>query len=387
MTGKERILAALAGERPDHVPFVPNIWQWFDVNDFNGTLPEELQGAQNAVEALKRMGADVFSKFDGGEPVPTYHTCGHGVDFEGELPSGKHLRVSFTTFEGGTVRRDKIETPFGSLTHTWEYSRESGAPFEVEHWWKDFEREYPAIRHWLADTDWQVDEKAVRAGLDRIGSDGTLIFELLPSPLKQFHWLAGQVNASYFLADHAREMGALAAIHEQKALEYLEKVVDLPDVWVFEVADNVDSLFYTPAYFREFCVPMLRKQAEMIHARGKYLFIHACGRLKVLAPLLLEACLDCVEGQAVPPLGDWPLHEARALSERLIVCGGMAAPEQELQGADATDRLDAYVRDTFASMGNKLRFLFGSSCNTSPRAPYKNLLAFRDAAWKFGSFS
>src|ERR1019366_6577125 len=107
-------------------------------------------------------------------------------------------------------------------------------------------------------------------------------------------------------------MRALAAIHEQKALEYVEKVVDLPDVWVFEVADNVDSLFYTPAYFREFCVPMLRKQAE---------FIHACGRLKVLAPLLLEACLDCVEGQAVPPLGDWPLHEARALSERLIVCG------------------------------------------------------------------
>jgi hypothetical protein len=77
MTGKERILAALAGEKPDRVPFVPNIWQWFDVNDFNDTLPEELQGAKNAVEALRRMGADVFSKFDSGWPVPGYHTCRH----------------------------------------------------------------------------------------------------------------------------------------------------------------------------------------------------------------------------------------------------------------------------------------------------------------------
>ena len=66
------------------------------------------------------------------------------------------------------------------------------------------------------------------------------------------------------------------------------------------------------------------------------------------------------------------------------MCGGMAAPEQELQTADAAERIDSYVRDTFASMGDKRRFLFGSSCNASPRTPYENLLAFRGAAWKYG---
>ena len=101
-------------------------------------------------------------------------------------------------------------------------------------------------------------------------------------------------------------------------------------------------------------------------------------------PFFLDAGVDCLEGQAVPPLGDWPLHEARALSDRLIVCGGMAAPEQELQGPNAAERLDAFVRETFASMRDMRRFLFGSSCNTSPCTPYKNLLAFRDAALKYG---
>jgi len=62
----------------------------------------------------------------------------------------------------------------------------------------------------------------------------------------------------------------------------------------------------------------------------------------------------------------------------------MAAPEQELAGPGAAGRLDAYVRELFASLGDKRRFVFASSCNTSPRTPYENLLAFRDACWKYG---
>ena len=214
--------------------------------------------------------------------------------------------------------------------------------------------------------------------------NGTLIFQLLPSPLKQFHWLAGQVNASYFITDHPEEMQELAGIYQRHWLAFVEEVADLPDVWIYEVVDNLDSLFYPPGWFQQFCVPAFRKAADILHARGKYLFVHACGRLKNLAPLFLDAGLDCVEGQAPPPLGDWPLHEARVLSEKLIVCGGMAAPEQERGGPDAAARIDAYVAGLFATMGDKRRFIFASSCNTSPRTPYANLVAFRDAAWKYG---
>lgn len=331
------------------------------------------------------MGADIFSKFDGDVRVQVYRSCAQTTTFEGSLPSGKQPWACFTSFEGGRVRRDRLETPCGTLTHTWEYSEESGAPIETERWWKDFD-EYPAVRYMLEDMDWHADVDALRAGVARVGDDGTVLCQLLPTPLKQFHWLAGQEKATFFLADHPEEMRALARIHERKSLEFLEQVVDLPDVWVFEVADNVDSCFYPPYWFREYCLPVLQKQAAMIHARGKYLFIHACGQLKALGPLFLEAGLDCVEGQAPPPIGDWYLHEARALSERLILCGGMAAPEQELRGPDSRARISTYVRELFASLGDKRRFLFGSSCNTSPCTPYENLLAFRDAAWAYGRF-
>ena len=206
------------------------------------------------------------------------------------------------------------------------------------------------------------------------------MFQLLPTPLKKFHWLAGAEQATLFITDHWEEMRELAEIHEQKSMAVLEAVVDLPDVPVFEVPDNLDSLFYSPALFREFCLPLLQRMARMIHARKKYLFIHACGHLKALGRLLVEAELDCVEGQAHPPLGDWRLDEARALNQRFILCGGMTAQEQEWRGPDVQHRIDVHVRQLFASLGDKRRFLFASGCNTSPNTPFENLLHFRDAA-------
>jgi len=384
VTGKDRILAALSGEKPDRVPFSPNIWQWYHANDYNDTLPPAVRNLGSPVAVLRELGADIFSKFDSPRPQPVYRDCRYRFAYEGGLPKGRPPWSSWGDFDGGVIRREWLETPFGTLSHVWEYRAETGAPFETEHWWKDFDDEYRAVRYWLEHSEWHLDASALAAGLANVAEDGTIIFQLLPSPLKQFHWLAGQVNTSYFITDHPQEMDDLAAIWERQSLAFVEEVAGLDDVWVYEVADNLDSLFYSPRWFRRFCLPVLRKASEILHAHHKYLFVHACGRLKSLAPLYLEANLDCVEGQAPPPIGDWPLAEARALSPTLIVCGGMAAPQQELDGPDAAQSIDSYVAELFASMGDRRRFIFGSSCNTSPRTPYANLLAFRDAAWRYG---
>lgn len=102
------------------------------------------------------------------------------------------IKTSFTTFDVGTIRKEKIETPFGALTHTWEYRPGSGAPFESEHWWKDFRSEFQAIRYWLEGTEVHLDAELWGQRLDRVGDDGIIPIILLPTPLKQFHWLAGQ---------------------------------------------------------------------------------------------------------------------------------------------------------------------------------------------------
>jgi hypothetical protein len=386
ISGKERILNAIAGEKVDRVPFIPNIWQWFYVNKEQDNLPEHLHIMEHPVDVLRWMGADIFSKFEGDVRQPIYHECQYEVEFENPV-AGTPPWASFTSFECGTKRKERIITPHGELSHAWEYRSDTGAPFEIEHWWKNFDEEYDAIRAWMLDTEWTYDKDALKKGLKLIGEDGIVLFQLLPTPLKQLHWLAGQDKSSYFIMDHPDEMRELARIHEQKSLEFLEQVIDLDTVMVFEIPDNVDSAFYPPYWFEEFCLPILKREAQMVHDRGKYLFLHSCGHLKALANLFIQSEVDCVEGQAPPPIGDWYLHEARALSELLIVCGGMAAPEQELQTPDRSERLDNYVKTLFESMGDKRRFLFGSSCNTSPRTDLENLIFFRDAAWKYGDLA
>jgi hypothetical protein len=384
MTGRDRILAALAGERPDQVPFVPNLWQWFHVNRRAGRLPEALWDARDPLEALRRLGADILSKFDGLVVRETLDACRSEVTFEGDRIDGS-IWTAFGEFQGGTVRREQIETPHGTLARTWRYDDRAGAPFEIEHAWKDFDRELPAVRSWMRDRRYRIDRQALRDGASRLGDDGLLLVQILPTPLKELHRLAGPEAASLWIVDHPEAMRDLARLHEAQALDLLEAAVDLPEVEAVEMPDNLDSAFYSPRLFREFCLPLIRRSADLVHARGKSLFIHACGRLKALAPSIVESGVDCVEGQAHPPVGDWSLPEARAASDRLILCGGMTAVEQGWSGPEVSARAREAVRALFGELGGTRRLLFGSGCNTAPGTAWETLIAFRDAVRECGA--
>ena len=64
MTGKQRILAAFHGERPDTVPFCPNLYYWFYNRLASGTLPPALAGARHPFDALRALGADILARWD-----------------------------------------------------------------------------------------------------------------------------------------------------------------------------------------------------------------------------------------------------------------------------------------------------------------------------------
>ena len=95
--------------------------------------------------------------------------------------------------------------------------------------------------------------------------------------------------------------------------------------------------------------------------------------------------MDCLEGITPPPMGDVDLNEARMLagSDTFVVNGGMDAHHLEIS-EDAGARLHDYTRCLFESMGDKRRFIFASSCNTSLLTPWENLRYFRNAARDYG---
>ena len=89
------------------------------------------------------------------------------------------------------------------------------------------------------------------------------MLQLLPSPLKQFHWLAGQTAATLFVMDHFQQMRELAAIHQRQTLAVVEQAVELPNIAVLEVPDGVPEHTLTALRARLNATVAGRRLAEL----------------------------------------------------------------------------------------------------------------------------
>lgn len=387
MTGKERILAAFRGEQPDMVPFCPNLYYWFYHHHRNGTLPPELSGTQHPLDALRFLGADVLARWDTQWATREIYTSGeYSEQYTGESGWDLPIITSFNRYPPGkTERRQRFVTPYGTLSHVWTFTPEAGSDFESEFWWKDWS-DYGAIRFMLESKDYIFDAGEFHHWRERVGNAGLVMAHITQSPLKTFHWLAGAENATFFIADHPKEMAELARIHEAKALALLERIVEDPEVQLLLALDDLDSAFYPPRFYDLYCHEFFAKAAEIIHVHGKVLVVHACGRNKALLPLAGMSRIDCLEGITPPPTGDVQLSQARTRAgyENFTVNGGMDVIHQETSGEDAEARVHGYTRRLLESMGNKGHFILASSCSTSLMTPWRNLLFFRDAAREYG---
>lgn len=386
MTGRERVLAAFRGEKPDCVPFCPNIYYWFYHHLITGRLPAEVARAQHPFDVLRFLGADILARWDTQYATREFFTGGeYYEEFGGATAIERPAVTAFNIYPPHkSVRRQKLVTPYGALTQTWTFSEQAGADFISEYWWKDWS-EYEAVRFMLESTQYVFDAGEFRRWRERAGEDGVVMVHLTQSPLKTFHWLAGAENASLFLMDHPEEMKNLAGIHEEKALALLAGIADNPDAEVFVSRDNLDSAFYPPYFYKDYCDSFFTRAADIIHSRGKIFVVHACGRNRVLLPLVGRSGVDCLEGLTPPPMGDVELSEARRLAgnDSYVVNGGMDAPHLEL-GADAETGLHEYTRGLLESMGDKRRLIFASSCSTPVLTPWENLIYFRDAVREYG---
>jgi hypothetical protein len=389
MNGRERILNALRGADTDLVPFAPNIYLWFYYHRYNGTLPAEIASMQHPFEVLRYLGADILARWDTQWALREVYTAGeYSEEYSGDGDLSIERVTAFHHWPPHmTERRQRLVTPYGPLTQLWRLSPETGADFEAEHWWKEWS-EYEAVRFMLENKEFEFDAALFDYWVDQVGDDGVMLLNISESPLKRLHWLAGPANASLFIMDHPAEMKALAQIHEEKALQFLAQVVDHPKAQVFISHDNLDSAFYSPKFYRDFCDSFFTRAADLIHSRGKTLVVHACGRNKALLKAVGASRVDCLEGITPPPLGDVDLSTARSATgyETFTVNGGMDTAHLEVKN-EAARVIHTYTRDLFAAMGDKPHFIFASSCMTPPPTPWENLLHFRDAAREYGRMS
>lgn len=365
MTGRERVMATLFGGIPDRVPFSPNIGQWFDYHRTRGSLPELLRDCTSELDAMKRLGCDIFSR----RLCDPVRSSRKGYELRAEVASYGSVRYVYTT-------------PVGTLTRQTVSAPESHTSYVTEHAVKTRD-DLRTLLYMTEHTEYRFDEDAYIRADAALGDTGILLVPFFQSPIKYLHTWAGQEKASYLLFDEADACETLFEVYSEKVFAVAREAAFSPAI-AFCTMDNLDSWFHTPTLVKRYAFEFYRTLAEIFHAQGKLLFSHACGRVRELRALVVEAGLDGFEGVPHPPLGDVTVREVLDFRDGFVVVGGITAHESELFGPDARERLFAYVRELFSSLRGGDRLIFSSACNTSIRTPFENLLDLRDACYEYG---
>ena len=394
MTGRERIHAALKGEPLDRVPFAINLWQWFYANQYWDNFPEELKHIRTPIEFLKYIGADILTRWDGqvkgraglGDFVK-FPNCNYEISYSGEVPSYP-LVTAFNTYYGGKKIHRKLETPHGVLTQTWRFSEEACADFEEDHWVDDLVEQYEEARFMVEDRSYDYEMTEYERDLAAIGDDGIIMLEIPENPLKMLHWLMGPEKAILATVDFPDKVKELCDIHTAKTLQFVKEIcarTRYENTPLLMCGDNLDAMLFPPPHFDEFLYDFYQPVADAVHEEGRLFCVHSCGNNWDIRDCIQNSRIDMMEGLTPPPLGTFPLEKARVeMGSDFVIEGGMFCDHQELK-KNAKVRIFDYTRELFEGMGDKKRFIYSSSCNTSPFTPLENVYYFRDACWEYGT--
>ncbi len=393
MSGRERIMGMLRGEAVDRVPFAINAWHWFYFHQFHRTLPPEYGDCQTPIEFLRRLGADILTRWDG--------------QIKGRAGLGKHVRfpncrltreeigqpierpatTAFNEYRERDQTRLVIETPEGTLSQRWRFSPDLVTDFDEEYMVKDLDRDLPALRFLVADRAYDFVMDDFRRDLAAVGDAGIIVIEIPENPIKMLYWLMGPQEAMMALMTRGELFGELFERHTELALSFIDGVcarTTADEAPVLMSNDNLEAGMMPPYWFDQFLYAHYQRVSERVRYHGRIFAVHSCGKNWAIRQCVRRSGIQMLEGLTPPPVGDFPLELAtRELGEDFIVNGGMSHPIQEA-GADAAEVIAAYSRTFFAKMHDTPRLIYASSCQTSTRTPIENIHRLRDSCWKEG---
>jgi hypothetical protein len=146
--------------------------------------------------------------------------------------------------------------------------------YMTEHLFKSI-ADYPIVKFIVEDTEYRPCYEKYREVDARLGDAGITQGTGVPdTPLHRLMvvWM-GYEAATYALLDYPEEMGALAGVMVEKAVDAYRIAADSP-AEIIHTGENTNADFETPELFRRYALPQLKLGSEILHARGKLHNVH-----------------------------------------------------------------------------------------------------------------
>ena len=376
MSGRERIMTALRNKQPDRVPATPDIsimiptrltgkpfWE-VELND-NPSL------TQAYINAVKYFGID-------------------GWMFNGTL---NYKIKSDVRYENKVIKQSKeryemlttLYTPDGDLT------QRTILPFDnpstaVEKFIKDFKNDFKKIKHLYADVI-SCDDSIYRQQREQMGEDGMICCYVgVPGFQNWVGYFNGNMETlTYAYYDYPELFDEWAVLYERQSLQQLEMALDAGVESILTGGSGSITL-QSPALFRKFSLPTLKKITKMCRQAGVLCGIHSCGKERYI----VEACanetdLDYINPLEIPPMGDCNLAEMKQkFGHKLALMGNLHTTQVMLFGSVQDVRRESLKAILAAGANGGFVLSTGDQCGRD--TPLENIFEIVKVAKEFGAY-
>lgn len=364
MTPRARLLAVLAGERPDRLPFMGRLELWHKGRVRTGTLPADLAGL-SLDEIHRRVGfgrqkflAPYQVRLRGVE-VEVYYQ-GQRIHHEQDPLVERFPDMDFYAPDDHSgVTTTTLRTPVGTLTveHTvLEQMAATGTRNYMSKHPITGDEDVAAVAYILERVEIVPRFEELLALDAAFGEWGFVMPVMERIPFQQL-LIDFYSTDRFFFALHdspGQVIGLMERLNE-KLNEIIRQLARL-DVPYLEIGDNLDGMMTNPRLFRQYCLPAYQRYTDALHAQGKVTGSHTDGNLKPLLGLLPETGLDVCESFSPTPLT--PVTVADALAawpDKPIFWGGIPSPLLEDGTSDA--EFEAAIASLLETIGDRLCIL------------------------------
>jgi len=354
MTPRERWGALLAGEKPDRVPC-----DYQATSEVTARLSREL-GCATERELWKRLDIDKLIMLGAKNPSAkedTWHMQ--------SLWSVWHIEVS--------------NIPVGDGLGTYEEVARS--PLANAATVADVER-----FDWPDPNDWEVE--SLRARCEEWPSYPILggCFE----PFYLYCRLRGMEQSLTDLTDNPALVDAgmerIFSIHDsviRRSLEAAQGLVDF--IYVAEDMGSQDGLLMSPAAFRRFIKPWLKKMIDLTHSFGAKVLHHDDGAIRALLPEFIEMGIDVLNPVQWRCRGMDREGLARDFGKSLVFHG--AVDNQQTLPFGTPHDVRREVAENIRIFSRGKGYIVSPCHNIQPNTSTENILAMYDAVHEFGDLS
>ena len=380
MTGRERLIATLRGERTDRMPVSPfiapnNIYEMFRYSPEIDTYsrPPDFDLAEKFVAYHDFFGFDVL------------FTQGHIGDRY--VPSSAENWEVSVTREGNRDKQHRVttvRTPEGELRQVMNFERSS--PYMVvlaqEKYLIETQRDFEIFAKYVPPAQF-MDPDMVRRARKAVGDKGLVnpCTHGAFNTIAQFRKLEDVMMDPIVDEGFYREMIKFLLDWQMAAL----LLVIQAGADCIEIGGNMATSCVGPDYFQRYVMEYENEMARQIHAAGAFVVYHNCGDAQKIMHLYNDMEIDMWGYLTGAPFGDVVLEDAlRVIRPNMTLRGNI--DQVEFLRSATPDEVKQRVRELMQKVKPRGNWVLCTTDFPFDGLPYENLHAFAEAGHEYGRY-